>query len=96
LRHRFTVVAKNGIENVLWILAPSVEQVCADGRADGVAQRTLSINDGYCLGNVPRSDPTPIDAVLKSIGGFAHIVQACKHRQPRNMSIVQFKPGSRA
>jgi hypothetical protein len=56
----------------------------------------LSINDGYCLGNVPRSATATMDAILKSIGGFTHIVQTRKHRQPRNVHIVQFNTGSSA
>jgi hypothetical protein len=95
LRYGLSVVTEYGIENALWIIAPSVDQVRADGRADSVAQPTLSINGGYCLGNMASSGTASTDTILKPVGGFAHIVQARKNRQSRNMHVIQFKAGSR-
>jgi hypothetical protein len=95
LRYGLSVVAEYGIESAVWIITPRVDQFGADGRADGVAQRTLSIDDGYCLGNVASSGTASPDTILKPVAGFAQIVQPRKNRQPRNMHVIQFKARSR-
>jgi hypothetical protein len=81
-------MAENGIENALRIIAPCIYQIGAYGRADSVRQRALRIHHGDGLGDVPSTTTHSIDALLKSIGGLSHVVQASKNRQSRNVHIT--------
>jgi hypothetical protein len=45
----------------------------------------LSIHYSDGLSDMPRTASAPVDAILKPVGGFSHIVETGEHSQPRCM-----------
>src|SRR6266699_5791926 len=91
----FAVMAKDSIEDALRVLAPLVDDVGMNGRANSIRQYALGIDDGDRLGDVAGARSAAMDSILKSVGGFSHIVQAGENGQPCDMDIRENNTSSR-